>query len=580
MCGLFGTLLEKGNQPEIAMARQARDTLVHRGPDQAGEWICGRLYMGHRRLSILDLSEAGRQPMVSGDEKIGISVNGEIYNFAELRRNLEKRGHHFKSCSDSEVILHGYREWGVTGLAERMDGMYAAVIYNDNEKTVYAIRDRAGVKPLYYYYDGKTFSWASELKALEYWLPSEKRTLDRTALYDFLIYRYIPAPKSAYKNIYKLPPAHILQFQLENKKIDIRPYWQLPLTEHDKSDDEYVEEMLSLIQESTREQLVSDVPVGFLLSGGIDSAAITTIGAQQAHDAMTFSIGFDDPAKDESPYAALVAKQAQTKHHVHVLDFEEMDNVPARMIDWFDEPFGDTSAVPTYRVCAFARQKVTVALSGDGGDELFGGYRWYNDYEKLRSFTRFLPFAPQNGFEPPQWFPRQRSLYLRSIGDPLVQYAGLRGSVDKKRLVQWRDKLGISKDYDGYWAYRKHYNPRIGVKKAAQIMDFHTYLPDDILTKVDRTSMAVSLECRPPFLSRKLIEYAFSLPENFVYRNGELKGGMKFAFRKTLPEQILERRKQGFSVPDTGWRKKFQKQGCFIQETFLQEYLGSGPIKR
>ncbi|MCK5384960.1 MAG: asparagine synthase (glutamine-hydrolyzing) [Alphaproteobacteria bacterium] len=572
MCGLFGTVLEKGDDDEVNFARRARDILIHRGPDQAGEWICDGLYMGHRRLSILDLSEAGRQPMVSDDGQVGITVNGEIYNFLNLKKDLEIAGYTFKSTSDSEVVLHGFRHWGLDGLAERMDGMYAIVIHDHGNKMLHAIRDRVGIKPLFYYHNNRELSWASELKALQDWLPPNKKNLDNTALYDFLTYRYIPAPKSLYRNIFKLPPAHILSFRLSDGQLDLKRYWQLPVSSRTDSHDKLAKELLSLIQDSVKEQMISDVPIGFLLSGGVDSSAITMLGAKLSSQPMSFSIGFPDSDRDESPYAQLISEQVGSEHFLHIHDDEEMENLLARMREWFDEPFGDTSAIPTYRVCNFARKKLTVALSGDGGDELFGGYRWYDLYYRLQKLQRFIPFGSRRGFNISRRIPKHRILTLLSIHDPLEQYARLRGGLDKQSLKSWRTKLDIPDDYDRLWAYRACFDPSLPRRKAAQIMDFHTYLPDDILTKVDRTSMAVSLECRPPFLSRALIEFPFSLPENFLYKGNELKGGMKYSFKDFLPDKILNRGKQGFSVPDRGWRKNAEASGS-LQELFLEQFL-------
>lgn len=573
MCGLFGTILKNKDEDELRSARQARDTLTHRGPDQSGEWVCDNVYMGHRRLSILDLSDAGRQPMVTEDEKIGISVNGEIYNFQSLKSELKTAGYTFKSKSDSEVALHGYRHWGIEGLAERLDGMYAIIIYDQMAKIIHTIRDRVGIKPLYYYYNNTEFAWASELKALQYWLPAEKKIIDQTALYDFLTYRYIPAPKSLYNNIYKLPPAHILSFYVPEGRVKLKKYWELHVSERVTDNDETLsKELKSLIEESVKAQMISDVPIGFLLSGGIDSSVITIEGAKISSDPQSYSIGFKDDQRDESPYAQEISKLAGTQHHRHVFEHEEMNDFAELIKQWFDEPFGDTSAIPTRRVCQFAREDLTVALSGDGGDELFGGYVWYDLFHRLRKIQHFVPIGSKVGFKIPRSWPKHRILTLLSIRDPLEQYAYLRGGMLESDLREWKKKLNISDDYDRLWAYRLHHNPALGRRKSAQIMDFHTYLPDDILTKVDRTSMSVALECRPPFLSRNLIEFCFSLPEKFLYKDNMLKGCMKYTYKNIIPDHILYRRKQGFSVPFKKWRKDTERAGN-LQEFLLQNFL-------
>ncbi len=572
MCGLFGTILQNNNESDVIAARQARDILIHRGPDQAEETIYENIYMGHRRLSILDLSDAGKQPMINDTTSVSITVNGEIYNFQSLREELRAAGYTFKSESDSEVVLHGYAHWGLIALAERLDGMYVIVIHDRADHTIHMIRDRAGIKPLFYYHKEHKFSWASELKALMHWLPTNEKEFDNTALYDFLTYRYIPAPKSLYKNIYKLLPAQILSFNIKTGRIETKPYWELPISSRNDDDETLAREFQALVSASVSAQLISDVPIGFLLSGGIDSSIITMVGAALSSQPQTYSIGFQG-ARDESRFAKQVSEAANTTHHLHMFDESEMDNLGARMNEWFDEPFGDTSAFPTQRVCAFARKNLIVALSGDGGDELFGGYVWYELFNKLGKIQRFIPFGTAKGFRFPKFIPKHHILTLLSMRDPLEQYAYIRGSVHPNDLKKWQKRLGVDKNYDRLWAYRKYYKKDQPRRKAAQIIDFHTYLPDDILTKVDRTSMSVSLECRPPFLSRSLIEFAFSLPERFLYKDGKLKGGMKYAFKDLIADNILNRKKQGFSVPYKSWKKDAAANGETLQESLLGSFI-------
>lgn len=572
MCGLFGVVQKsKFNGEQLQRAHMARDMLIHRGPDQAGEWVKNSIYIGHRRLSILDTSEDGRQPMI--DDQVVITVNGEIYNFQALRTELEAVGCKFSSSSDSEVLLHGYHQWGIDGLVDKIDGMYAAVIYDQAKEELFAIRDRVGIKPFYYFFDGSTFVWASELKAIVSYLGKDNLEIDNTAIIDFLTYRYIPAPKSLYKNIFKLPAASILKLELKSKVLSLKKYWQLPVIERDYSESEFSEELIHLLARSTKEQLVSDVALGSLLSGGIDSSAITAAAAKHNDKLHSFSIGFRDSEKDETYYAQLAAAHIGTNHQVSMLDPNEMTDLFERMQSWFDEPFGDTSAVPTYRVCDFAKKSVSVALSGDGGDELFGGYKWYQRFNKIRTWQKKIPYLPKYGFSFPRFIPKSSQLELLSIGDPVWLYARLRGSANRKSLNFWKKKLGVESNYDPLWAYRENYHDHLSPRKAAQIMDFHTYLPDDILTKVDRVSMAVSLECRPPFLSKELVEYAFSLPDEFIYKGGQLKGGLKFAVKALLPSNIINRAKQGFSVPGHGWKRDIIRQHSSLQEGIIEHFL-------
>jgi len=507
-------------------------------------------------------------------DSVVITVNGEIYNFKSLRQELEQQGVTFMSHSDSEVVLHGYKFWGIEGLLTRLEGMYAAVIYDQKENKVFLIRDRVGIKPLYYHLGDSALSWSSELKGLVNYIGETSLNIDSSALLDFLVYRYIPAPKSLYENIFKLPAAHYAEFNVESGKISVTRYWELIATPTDRSHELLAKELLVLLTNSIEEQLVSDVPLGVLLSGGIDSSAIAAL-AGRYKGLLSFSVGFNNSPNDESPFAAMVAEHVGTQHNAITFPDEHMDALAAKMAVWFGEPFGDTSAVPTYLVSKFAREQVTVALGGDGGDELFGGYSWYGKYRVLRKIQRICPFVKLLNGKVPAWLPKKNIFELLSISDPVELYARLRKSLPKTQLNLWKEKLGVSKEYDPYWAYRAHYKSELPPAVAAQVLDFHTYLPDDILTKVDRASMAVSLECRPPFLSTPLIEFAFSLPESFIYKNGQLKGGLKYALIGILPDTIINRKKQGFSVPDFGWRKKATDKYGSMQEFLIKEFLES-----
>ena len=563
MCGLFGIAAREGDI-DLDGARHARDKLTHRGPDQAGEWLADGLYMGHRRLSIIDISEQGRQPMTSA--RAAISVNGEIYNFAALREELERAGYKFRSRSDSEVVLHGYEEWGVDKLVNRLEGMYAVVIYDIEARKLVMFRDRCGVKPLYYGRDGDRLIWASELKAIRAF--DDGWAVDAEAALDFLVYRYIPAPKSIFRGISKLPAASILECTLDDMRVTTRRYWRLE-TDATAAADGNEARTLALLDEAVRTQLVSDVPLGMLLSGGLDSSAVTSFAADHIQGLQTFSIGFPSMGRDESPIARAMAAHAGTEHYVRNYAEEDVGDIVSRMGAWFDEPFSDTSALPTHRVCAFARETVTVALSGDGGDELFGGYRWYDRYNGYRARAR--P-GPRRGLSWPfAW--RRQAIELGSTGDPLWLYARLRGAISPRALDRWRKRLGVRADYDPLWAYRAAYRPQLSPRRAAQVMDFHTYLPDDILTKVDRVSMAVSLECRPALLYTPLVELAFSLPDAFTYLGDELKGGLRTSLRPRLPTVVAEHAKQGFSIPNAGWREELERKHGSVSQAMLAPFV-------
>ncbi len=583
MCGLFG-FIHLG-QPilspaDIQAGKAALDTLAHRGPDQHDSVVLDNLFMGHRRLSILDLSEEGRQPMQKA--RALITVNGEIYNYKALREALgESR---FHSTSDSEVVLHGYPDWGLTTLLENMDGMYACAIYDPSRKTLHLARDRAGIKPLLYARLGAYFLWASELKAILCFARTLDLPLtrDSTALFDFLTYRYIPAPKTLYHNVYALPPAHSLSLPLATGQETLQRYWTLPTSDAPVHHGQAAEQLRALIHESVAEQMVSDVPLGFFLSGGMDSSILVTEAASLRPDLLTFSIGYDHKAHDETAFAKIVADQCHTDHHIEILQGTDAEHIIPMILNWYDGPFGDASALPTYHVCRFAKRFASVALSGDGGDELFGGYRWYQRFARLHHLQKFLPvpFHDLARARATQHIPLQKLLLrldMLSQRDPLALYTMLIDGLPPALTQHYRAELEIPKDYDALWFFRVHDRPALPLRKRMQALDFHTFLPDDILTKVDRVSMAVSLEARVPFLSRALIEYAFSLPENFLYKNNTLKGGLKYTYKDRLPPAILNRGKKGFSLPLHLWNSPQDHLIRFQERVFFQ-YTNNIPI--
>lgn len=584
MCGLFGIVAGANHHFDLEIAEKARDTLAHRGPDQAGRLQDEKVFLGHRRLSILDLSENGRQPMVSPDGAVAVTVNGEIYNFKTLRKKLGEEK--FFSGSDSEVILHGYRQWGMQGLLERIEGMFAIALYDRDEQKVYLCRDRVGIKPLYYCQFSDCVAWGSELKALESYFSYDGRlTYDNTALYDFLTYRYIPCPKSLYQNVFKLEPAHYLAVDVQSLDCAQHRYWTLETVERKTTASEAFETIQALLNASVRDQLISDVNVGFFLSGGIDSSAIVALASRHLDSARTYAIGFSDHSHDETSHAACVADAFNTTHTRKEVSPELIESLGKCIRGWYDEPFGDSSAWPTFEVSKLARESSVVALTGDGGDELFGGYRWYRAFNRLRGQQRRFAFFLKlfsNGQGPRTAFARKTTGVVQKIArrvdlfthaDPLELYSILLGGVPWPVRRRYRTLLGIQNDYDDQWYLRKHYRPELGPMKSLQYMDFHTYLPDDILTKVDRVSMAVSLETRVPFLDTKVIEAAFSLPESMTYANGDLKGVLKGAFAGVLPESILERGKKGFSIPLHNWGEEAMEGAHTFQEYILSDYL-------
>ncbi len=568
MCGILGGTKKDWRYDQAVAA------LRHRGPDGALVVPLESLTLGFARLAIIDLRPTAMQPMSSSDKSVWIVFNGEIYGFQNLREDLIRRGHRFHTTSDTEVLLNAYLEWG-DGFMDHLDGMFAIGIYDSRVQKLKLFRDRPGIKPLYYYADGKSFAFASELKGLTNLCHDVVFDYDDTAVYDYLTYHYIPEPKTFYKNVYKLLPAHRLTYDISSGTIDsIAPYWRLEPVVHPISLDEACEQLRSLIKESVREQLVADVPLGCFLSGGMDSSTIVAEAVQSKKNIETFSIGFSDEKYSETSYAELVARHYQTHHHSKILSNRRAEELFQSLKTWYDEPFADTSAFPTFLVSEFARQRMTVVLSGDGGDEVFGGYTRFKLFEKLSRL-------PRNSY--PGWrnfisglrkkLPANSFLYKALCGIEIIGGDDLElyGLIMGEFPYQWRKRCaahwGLRADYDDYWYFRKHYRKDLPVLTRMQYLDLHTYLPSDILTKVDRVSMAVSLETRVPFLSKKIIEFMFSLPEDVRFYGGQLKGLLRETYKDILPEAVLNRRKMGFVIP-------FDYFGCSydqIQQKILRE---------
>ncbi len=573
MCGIFG--YTEFNIQELDTARNALNSLIHRGPDQWNDFHNEEVFMGHRRLSILDLSELGRQPMISQDGNTVITVNGEIYNFQPLRAELINKGYSFESQSDSEVVLHGYAEWGITGLLDRIDGMYAIVIYDKARSKIYLVRDRAGIKPIYYKINGKRLYWASELKAITAALGKEHLKYDYTAIYDFYTYSYIPAPKTLYQGINKLVPATFLEFDLKNGDYLLNKYWELSTITESISSEIAADKLMEAMTNSIKEQMVCDVPVGFFLSGGLDSSTVVALAAEQNQTVKTFTIGFKDDPETETPYARMVADELGLVHREKILNQEDVNTSFSSIYSWYDEPFGDISCFPSFLVSRIAKEEVTVVLTGDGGDELFGGYKWYKAFKVWERYK--LPYLSL--IRPIFTLMREKEGIIGKIAKRLELlflnewevYTRLMGGQIKSEKKALRKRWNISEEYDDYWLFRKFYRPELPTYTRLQYLDFHSYLPDDILTKVDRVSMAVSLECRVPFLSREIIELAFSIPEEIRNPNGQLKGLLKTTMTGLLPESIINRSKRGFNVPASTWKKHIRGKYANRHERIVSE---------
>jgi len=560
MCGIAGIADVAGRVADEALLRAMTSVQAHRGPDGEAVVCRGPVGLGHRRLAIIDLN-TGDQPMANEDGSIWIVFNGEIYNFHELRRELEARGARFRTVSDTEVILKAYEADG-PACVERLRGMFAFAILDERRRRLLLARDRAGIKPLVYAWDGRRLLFGSEIKAILQ-DPHVDRDLDQEALGDYLTYHYVPAPRTIFRAVRKLPPASTLLLPLDGGEPVVSEYWRLRFApDPHVTESEWIERLRTHLADAVRSHMVSDVPIGAFLSGGVDSSTVVALMAQaSAAPIRTFSIGFDEADFDELRFARQVATRYGTDHYELVVKPSALEVLPK--LAWhFDEPFADSSAIPTYYVSKITREHVTVALSGDGGDENFAGYRRYARavalHERLdRGAAALL-----------------RPLFRAAasalpVGVPGQAYAGLLGAgpIDRyRRLVayQRRETLRrlLSDDLAALArsAASADTFARLAARSGApdyvtalQYIDVYTYLPGDILTKVDLTSMAVSLESRVPLLDHKLMEFVATIPSSLKLRNGTGKYLLKRAMATSLPVEILTRRKMGFGVPLAAW---------------------------
>jgi asparagine synthase (glutamine-hydrolysing) len=530
------------------------DTLVHRGPDDSGLWVAldGSVGLGHRRLSIIDLSPLGRNPMGWDGGRLWITFNGEIYNYRELREQLEKAGHRFKSQTDTEVILAAYDQWG-TDCVQRFAGMFAFGLWDAARHRLWLVRDRVGKKPLFYSLKDGALWFASELKAFLA-DPSVSRDIDKAAIGLYLRYGYIPAPFSIYTAVRKLPPGHEATF--EHGQLRVRQYWD-PLAfagDHAGMPAEDAEGALEqLLATAVRQRRIADVPLGAFLSGGVDSSLIVAIMQEQATSPVqTFTIRFENQEYNEANYAAAVARHLGTEHHEEICGASRMLEVVERIPRMYDEPFADSSAIPTYLVSSVARKRVTVALSGDGGDELFFGYPRYAHFAD-RGWVLGLPRPARRAAA--LLATRLPTRRLRRIADVLRDDE----SDPYGRFVSWlpRDRVaeltGVAPADAPLYAQmlaRLDGVPRSG---RPPLLDIVSYLPDDILVKVDRASMAVGLEVRAPLLDHRVVEFALGLPIGLKRRGGATKWLLRQLLYKRVPRHLIERPKMGFGVPLNDW---------------------------
>jgi asparagine synthase (glutamine-hydrolysing) len=561
MCGIAG-FVEKtptvaSRESDFALVHRMCGVIRHRGPDDEGIHVEGGVGLGMRRLSIIDLS-TGHQPIHNEDESVWIVFNGEIYNYRQLRKELEASGHQFYTSSDTETIVHAYEQWG-EGCFERLRGMFGIALWDRRTHTLTLARDRAGIKPLHYAEHGDRLYFGSELKSLIAAGAVEGR-IDVEALDHYLSFLYTPRDRSIFKGVHKLPPGHLLRWH--NGRLDVRPYWQISAHEpFTGTADEAAAGLRTVLDDAVRSHMISDVPLGAFLSGGVDSSAVVGLMAQASdRPVKTFSIGFDDPQHNELEYARAVATHFGTDHHEFVVRPDGLA-ILDQLIDHFDEPFADSSAIPTWYVSEIARRHVTVVLSGDGGDELFGGYDRYLAHPRVERFDR-LPLPGRRAIASKVWplLPNgvQGKNFLRHVArdedgrfiDSIAYF-----HEDEKDALYAPDFRASLRDVSAQAILGRHFARFQALPARSRMMrlDFETYLPEDVLTKVDRMSMAHSIESRVPLLDNEVIDYAATLPEHLKIHNGRRKHVLKEAIKDLVPSSLLERKKQGFGIPLGVW---------------------------
>ena len=618
MCGILG-FLNKTTPPDWESSfRLALDTMAHRGPDDSGIWWDHQsgIGLGHRRLSILDLSPLGRQPMHSPSERFVITYNGEVYNYLQLKEELQKKGYPFKGGSDTEVLLAGFEAWGVEKTVERSNGMFAYGVWDRTERVLHLVRDRLGIKPLYYGRVMGSFVFASELKALKN-VPGFQGEINRDALALLMHLGYIPAPYSIYNGIYKLPPGTILSLRDGQPagEPQPRPYWsarqvaeRLNTDSYHNSLEEAVGDLDALLRDAVKLRMIADVPLGAFLSGGIDSSTVVALmQAQSPRPVKTFSIGFNESEYNEAAHAKRVAKHLGTDHtELYVTPQQARDVIP-RLPTLYDEPFGDSSQIPTFLVSELASHHVTVSLSGDGGDELFGGYNRYSYTQNIWKKVSWLPlygrrFLRQLAISFPHQILDGQPEKLSSLFDRYARPGTTREQVEKFAEVMacrtpeelynrvrshWKDTQTLvpgSNEPSTVMSDPQEWTHLPDLPHRLMYLDMRTYLPDDILVKVDRASMGVSLEARVPLLDHRVVEFAWRLPLHFKVQNRNRKWILKQVLYRYVSQELVERPKKGFGVPVDEWlRGPLRDWGeALLDEQRLRAegYLNPVPIRK
>jgi len=553
MCGINGILSKELIDPKIV--KEMTCSLIHRGPHSEGFFDDDGVSLGMRRLEVIDL-ETGNQPIFNEDKSIVAVYNGEIYNFESLRDDLKKKNHTFTTKTDTEILVHGYEEWGIDELLSRLNGMFAFCIYDKNRKKIYLSRDRLGEKPFYYFYNDTDFIFGSELQTI---LESQKIPIEisKLALYCYLGVHFVPGDLCIIKGVKKLLPGHYIEFDLDKFSLKQIEYWDLKERNfHLKNYDECVQYVKKLVEDSIQLRMISDVPLGVFLSGGVDSSIITIVMKKYAKEVQSFSVGFEDKKFDESKYSKLISQKYETSHNHFILRPEKISEILPKVVRCMDEPCGDQALLPVFWLSHEAKKHVTVVLGGEGGDEIFGGYSYYNspnssnhnfqdtdDQELLPSFFRKVP-ETQSGFPTITDF-KMRSKLIKNF-----DYAKLKNELNN--YIWWKNlENNLTQIQDNL--------------RREQYVDIKTWLPDDLLMKFDKMSMANSLEGRSPFLDYRLVEFAFNLSSEYKIKGNTFKLILRDAFKDILPKEIFERDKQGFNLPMSKWLKTSLK--AMLKET-------------
>jgi len=574
MCGITGFLQQPEKQEILNQTiTSMTDSLIHRGPDDGGIWVdeVRGVGLGNRRLAILDLSLAGHMPMVSKCGQYVLAYNGEIYNFVELRNELEPEGYSFRSQTDTEVILEGCIRWGIEATLEKLNGMFAFALWDRTLQSLTLARDRMGIKPLYYGWSEGTFLFGSELKALHHH-PNFSKSLNRNVIASYLRYSYTPEPHSIYENIYKLPPGHFITINQLTDQPEPVAYWDIQkVTQQSNSqpftgnESEAIQAFDTLLKDAVKKRMVADVPLGAFLSGGVDSSTIVALmQAQSKKPVKTFTIGFQEKAFDESAHAKAVATHLGTDHTELRMTAEQAQAVIPNLATMYDEPFADVSQIPTFLVSELTRKHVTVSLSGDGGDELFAGYSRYLLRKLLHvpSFVRLIGSKTMQSLSTDQWDRLFKPMKQISLpGDKLHKLSEI---VDKPAFADMyrslisnckspEDMLIDASEPSASMTNQSQWQTFDDPIKQMMYLDLLTYLPDDILTKVDRASMAVSLEARVPLLDHRVVEFAWTIPLKWKIQQKQTKWLLRQVLYQYVPKDLIERPKMGFGVPIGDW---------------------------